>query len=261
MNSKHVREAADILRRHTRERTRLGSLPETCRPSSRVEAYAIQEEVAGLSGRQVAGWKIAATSEAGQKHIGVDGPIAARLLSEHIIAGGLAIPLASNVMKVAEAEFAFRMGKELPARSKPYERAEVMDAIDTLHLAIEVPDSRYEDFAHVGAFQLIADSACASWLVVSPATVLDWRAFDLAAHGVVAYRNGGIAGEGKGGNVLGDPRAALTWLANEMCRIGEGLRPGQLVTTGACVAPMRVKAGDALLADFGVFGTVEVAFT
>lgn len=261
MNSQHVRKAANTLWRHTRERTRLGDIPESYRPSSRVVAYAVQEEVARLSGRRVAGWKIAATSEAGQKHIGVDGPIAARLLSEHIIAGGLAISMAANVMNVAEAEFAFRMQRELPARSRPYEREEVMDAVDTLHLAIEVPDSRYEDFARVGANQLIADAACASWLVVSPATVADWRPIDLAEHNVVAYRNGMIAGEGKGGNVLGDPRTALTWLANEMCHIGEGLRAGQLVTTGACVAPLSVEPGDTVLADFGVFGTVEVGFT
>jgi 2-keto-4-pentenoate hydratase len=39
-----------------------------------------------------------------------------------------------------------------------------MDAVHTLHSAIEVPDSRFEDFALVGAEQLIADNACAHHL-------------------------------------------------------------------------------------------------
>ncbi|MGS0896355.1 2-keto-4-pentenoate hydratase [Burkholderia stagnalis] len=260
MNQQHLNEAASALWGHFEHATRFAALPAACRPDSRADAYAVQREVARLSGRPVAGWKIAATSEAGQKHIGVDGPIAARLLSERVIAGGLVIPMGSNVMNVAEAEFAFRMKRALPPRAEPYRVDEVMDAVDTLHLAIEVPDSRYHDFASVGALQLIADGACASWLVVSAATPADWRSIDLVGHQVRAYRNGAPAGEGSGANVLGDPRIAMTWLANELSGIGEGLQPGQIVTTGACVAPMAVEAGDSMVVDFGVLGKVQVGF-
>ncbi|TDV35601.1 2-keto-4-pentenoate hydratase [Paraburkholderia caballeronis] len=260
MNQQHLNDAATTLWRHFSETTRLDALPPPCRPASRADAYAVQREVARLSGRPVAGWKIAATSEAGQKHIGVDGPIAARLLSERVIAGGLRIPMDSNVMNVAEAEFAFRMARALPPRAEPYRVDEVMDAVGTLHLAIEVPDSRYLDFASVGALQLIADGACASWLVVSGATPAAWRDVDLVGHRVRAYRNGELAGEGSGANVLGDPRIAMTWLANELSGIGEGLQAGHIVTTGACVAPMAVAAGDSIEVDFGVLGTVQVGF-
>lgn len=260
MNQQHLNDAATTLWRHFNEATRLDALPAACRPTNRADAYAVQREVARLSGRLVAGWKIAATSEAGQKHIGVDGPIAARLLSERVIAGGLRIPMDSNVMNVAEAEFAFRMARALPPRATPYRVDEVMDAVDTLHLAIEVPDSRYRDFASVGALQLIADGACASWLVVSGATPVGWRDVDLVGHRVCALRNGELAGEGSGANVLGDPRVALTWLANELAGIGEGLQAGQIVTTGACVAPVAVAPGDSIEMDFGVLGAVQVAF-
>jgi 2-keto-4-pentenoate hydratase len=261
VNQHQLQEAASTLLKHARNRTRLAALPDAVRPATRAEAYAVQGEVARLSGRLVAGWKIAATSKAGQEHIGVEGPIAARLLSEHVIAGELTVPMKSNVMNVAEAEFAFRMKFALPPRGRPYEIDEVMDAVDTLHLAIEVPDSRYEDFARVGAQQLIADAACALWLVVSPAVADGWRATDLVSHKVVAYRNGSLAGEGSGANVLGDPRIAMAWLANELNSIGEGLQPGQLITTGACVAPMAVAPGDTMNVDFGTFGSVEVSFS
>jgi 2-keto-4-pentenoate hydratase len=260
VNEQHLNEAASTLWGHFNGATHFDALPAACRPASRAEAYEVQREVARLSGRLVAGWKIAATSVAGQKHIGVDGPIAARLLSERVIAGGLVIPMEGNVMNVAEAEFAFRLKHALPPRAEPYRTDEVMAAVGTLHLAIEVPDSRYHDFASVGALQLIADGACASWLVVSPATQADWRALDLVGHQVRAYRNGELAGEGSGANVLGDPRIAMTWLANELRSIGEGLQEGHIVTTGACVAPMAVAAGDSMEVDFGVLGKVQVGF-
>ena len=66
------------------------------------------------------GWKIAATSEAGQKHINVAGPMAGRILAETVIPDGGTASMAGNEMRVAEPEFAFRMRTDLPARSTPY---------------------------------------------------------------------------------------------------------------------------------------------
>ena len=59
-------------------------------------------------------------------------------------------------MLVIEAEFAFVMGRTLAPRATAYSVAEVLDAVATLHPAIEVPDSRYDDFVKVGGPQLIA---------------------------------------------------------------------------------------------------------
>lgn len=260
MKPEDTRAAAALLLQHWRQSTRLAELPAHCRPETRAEGYAIQFEVAKLSGQNVVGWKIAATSNAGQQHIQVDGPIAGCLLAARAREGGARIALAGNNMNVAEAEFAFCMGGDLPKRSASYGVDEVLAAVATLHPAIEVPDSRYADFTRVGAAQLIADVACACWFVIGPAARADWRALDLVKHGVVAYRNGAPAGVGSGANVLGDPRAALAWIANELCTYGEGLRAGEVVITGTCLAPVPVKAGDKLKADFGEFGAIEVGF-
>jgi 2-keto-4-pentenoate hydratase len=209
----------------------------------------------------VVGWKIAATSAAGQKHIGVDGPLAGPLLANRVLPNGATIPLDGNIMNVAEAEFCFHFGTSLPKRSTPYSQNEVLNAIDALHPAIEVPDSRYNDFAHVGAPQLIADTACACWFVLGPATTADWRSRDLVTHPATAYKNGHPAGTGSGANVLGDPRIAVTWLANELRTFGDGIQKGQIVTTGTCVIPVAIAPGDTFRADFGEFGTVEARIT
>ena len=261
MNQQDIHAAAAILWQHWRQATRLDELPAHCRPGSRAEGYAIQAELAKLSGQSIVGWKIAATSTAGQQHIHVDGPLAGCLLSARAVEADARVSLARNNMKVAEAEFAFRMGQSLPKRALAYSVAEVLAAVASLHPAIEVPDSRYEDFTRVGAAQLIADVACACWFVIGPATRADWRAVDLAQHGVSAYRNGALAGQGSGAQVLGDPRAALAWIANELCTYGEGLRAGDVVITGTCLKPVPVSAGDRVKADFGDFGALELRFS
>jgi 2-keto-4-pentenoate hydratase len=250
--------AAAILWQNWQQRTRIDQLPTDCRPGDRAAGYSAQKEIVTFSGQDVVGWKIAATSAAGQKHIGVDGPLAGPLLANRVLADGATVPLDGNIMMVAEAEFAFKFAGALPRRANPYMQEEVLDAVESLHPAIEVPDSRYNDFVKVGAPQLIADTACADWFVLGRPTTADWRSRDLVAHAVEAYRNGEKVAAGSGANVLGDPRVALTWLVNELRTYADGISAGQFVTTGTCVVPVPIQRGDTLRAYLGTFGTVDV---
>jgi 2-keto-4-pentenoate hydratase len=253
-----VAEAAEYLWSHWMENRRGAAIPEHCRPRSRSEGYAIGAAIAARSGMKVAGWKIAATSTAGQKHINVDGPLAGRLLSGRMREPGGDIRLGDNIMNVAELEFAFRFGRDLPAQPEEYLQREVMAAVESLHLSCEVPDSRYTDFTKVGANQLIADTACAYYLCVSEPVAADWRGVDLAEHKVAAGVNGTVMAEGAGKAALGDPRIALTWLVNEVSRFAGGITAGDIVTTGTCVVPVAVKPGDRVRLDYGPFGALEV---
>jgi 2-keto-4-pentenoate hydratase len=251
------RQACELLYRHWSQGTRLEGLPPELVPSGRAEAYQVQALIETHTSQPLYGWKIAATSIAGQKHIGVDGPLAGRILAERVIADGGTCPLGNNLMKVAEMEFAFRMGDDLPPRHTEYSQDEVLSAVASLHPAIEIPDSRFDNFERVGLASLIADNACAHRFVLGPAAQ-DWRNLDLAAHKVRGLRNGAVAEEGQGSNVLGDPRIALTWLANELSRHGMTLGRGQVVTTGTCVKPMAIGAGQRVEGDFGALGHVAV---
>jgi 2-keto-4-pentenoate hydratase len=267
MNQPSNTEAAQLIWSNFRDGTQLNALPESCRPSTRAEGYAVQAEVERWSGQRCVGWKIAATSVAGQKHVNVDGPLAGRLLADRVFVAGTdaanSIDLGRNLLRVVEAEFAFRMSRALPPRVSAdgaYTVDEVMSAVASLHLAIEIPDCRMTDFLHVGAPSLIADLACASWWIVGDAVAADWRSIELSMHRVTAYKNNAVVAEGIGSNVLGDPRIALTWLANELCVYGDGLQAGDYVTTGTCVVPVPCAPGDAFTMDFGVLGTVSIAF-
>jgi 2-keto-4-pentenoate hydratase len=257
MTGQAAGRAADLLWQHWQGGTRLDQLPDDVRPITRADGYAIQARLEPRSAAPLYGWKIAATSKAGQAHIAVDGPLAGRLLRERVFEDGGTVPFGANHMRVAEAEFAFRMRQDLAPRPVAYAVADVLAAVDSLHPAIEIPDSRFNDYTSVGAPQLIADNACAHYFVLGQATRADWRAIDLAAHTVGGEVVGGIRREGIGANVLGDPRVALTWLANELSALGVTLAAGVVVTTGTCLVPLEIRPGDRLAMDFGPLGCVE----
>jgi len=251
--------ASRTLHDHWRAGTKLAGLEEALRPRNRAEAYAIQGRIESHSKAKLFGWKIAATSEAGQKHINVDGPMAGRILSETVIPDGGTASMAGNEMRVAEPEFAFRMAADLRPRPQPYAMHEVLEAVDTLHPAIEIPDSRFADFVSAGAEQIIADNACAHLFVLGAPAKANWRALDLVEEKpVITMRRKRFIGHGK--NVLGDPRIALTWLANELRQLGTPLRAGEVVTTGTCHPPLPIQSGDVCAVDFGMLGRVSVRF-
>jgi 2-keto-4-pentenoate hydratase len=260
MNDESIRAAGDLLYATWMRGAVIPSLPDAMRPASRGEGYAIQATLEARSACPLYGWKIAATGKEGQRHINVDGPLAGRLLAERVVADGATVPSSPNRMCVAEVEFAFRLASDLPPRDAPYSVDEVLDAVATLHPAIEVPDSRYEDFTAVGAPQLIADDACAHYFLAGEPTSADWRAIDLRTHRAIGRVEGRYEREGSGAAVLGDPRVALAWLANELRALGIPLRRGQTVTTGTCFKPLEVEPGDVVTADLGVLGRASLRF-
>lgn len=262
--SAHDTQAAQVVWEHWQSGQTLQALPETCRPLNAKQGYLAQAQLPAISGRAVVGWKIAATSSNGQAHINVSGPLAGRLLSGQVFGSGASVPSAGNRMRVAEPEFAFTMGQDLTPQTAPFSQADVMAAVATLHPAIEVPDSRLAPFTEAGEAQLLADNACARHFVLGPAASEEWRNIDLSQHAVHAQVAQGeslrYSRTGSGAWVLGDPRMALTWLANQLSSLGITLQKGHVVTTGTCMVPLELEPGDTARADFGELGQVSMHF-
>jgi len=261
MQPKQIDQAVVALLPAFRDHGRLVALDPSCRPANRAEGYEVQAALLTAVGEPGIGWKIAATSAAGQKHIGVSGPLAGRLLKSRCLKDGAEVSLTGNFMAVAEAEFAFRIGSDIKRQGDtPLNMAQVMAGVEALHVALEVPASRFEDFAKAGEAQLISEFACACFFVLGQEVKTDWRSVDLKDHQVSLRCNGDVVGEGQGSNVLGDPRIALTWLANELIDHNKFLQAGDVIMTGTCVVPVPIKKGDWVTADFGSFGSVSAQF-
>jgi 2-keto-4-pentenoate hydratase len=230
---------------------RVDALPAGIRPRDAAEGMAAQAALREHGGAAY-GWKIAATATAGQAHIGVDGPLPGPLFDRFRHEPGDRLPSADLHMRVVEAEFAFVLAKDVAPGD------DMLTAVDALHLAVEVPDSRFTRFERAGEAQLRADAACASRFVLGPA-VPGWRELDLAAAGTALWINGAHVASGTGANVLGDPRTALTWLVTDLDRFGLALRAGDVVTTGTTTVPGTIGPGDTVRAAFGALGSVALS--
>ncbi len=101
MNSITVEWQHEVAFAFLRELWRQGDvcerLPADLTPQTKSEAYRVQALVEGESTLPLVAWKIAATSSAGQKHIGVSGPLVGRHIKEQIVPSGGVIPFARNL--------------------------------------------------------------------------------------------------------------------------------------------------------------------
>ncbi len=252
------REAAEILWAHWQAETCIRTLPEHCRPMNPEEGYEVQKALVEVSGQKAVGYKIAASSKAGQRHLKITHPVYGRLLESKIRFCGEEANWIDHPMSVAELEFAFRFDRDMPPRAVPYEMPEIMAFVDAMHIGLELPGSRFVDAAAAGIAQIIADNASANIYVLGPEAPANWRGLNLARHKVRLMVNGFEKTSGVGGDALGDPRLSLTWLVNQLSRNGLTMAKGQLVTTGVCGMPVPVSRGDHVVGDFGAFGKVDV---
>ena len=256
-----VATAPQLLSEARINRKRLAELPEQVRPKNPEEAYQCQEilvqQLLAHYGGTVIGYKIACTNPTAQRQLSVDGPFYGHLLSSFCADSPGRLPAGDFFMRVIEAEFGFRMARDLPPVSTPRQREDVAAAVEGVIPGIEIVDSRFESWTTIGALSLTADQACnAAW--VKGRLLEDWQ--DLAAQAVTLTVNGSVLREGTGGAVLGHPLNALLWLTNMLSSRGLGLKAGQYITTGVTTEVYMAERGDVITADFGPVGTAQLTF-
>ncbi|HEY7335081.1 MAG TPA: fumarylacetoacetate hydrolase family protein [Bryobacteraceae bacterium] len=253
--------AARLLAEARFQHQRLASLPSGARPTTADEAYACQDVLISLLtrryGGEVVGYKIACTNKIAQDLLHMDGPFHGKLLSSFCFDSPARIEAGQFFMRVIEAEFAFRMARDIAPGARVPSREEVAEAVEGVVPGIEIVDSRFDEWTTVGAESLIADNAChAAW--VKGGLVAGWRDLDLAAQEVRLAVNGVVIEKGIGAAVLGHPLNALHWLVGSLHSRGIALRTGQYVTTGVTTDIYLGQPGDRIGADFGPVGTVEL---
>ena len=257
--------AAELLAQARRDHSTIEGLPEHLKPQNLDDAYQIQDALIPLiealsNGRRV-GYKGGATNEKAQQGFGLDQPFRGVLVSSYVLDSGATIAAADCKFRLLEAEFAFRMAEDLAPAAAPYDPAGVAAAVGGVMLSIEVVDLRYTSGIGTGGLQVIADNSAAGYWVQG-AEIVDPGAVDFDDWPVSLIINGEVAAEGNAANVLGNPYNALTWLANTLCTAGSGLKAGDIVTAGSCIAPTPAPPGAVeAIADFGSLGQVTVNFS
>lgn len=203
------------------------------------------------------GWFCACTNAHTQCQLGLPGPYCARLYSRLLHDSPATIAAADHPPLVLECEFSFTLARDLPPRVTPYRREEVEDAIATVHPAIELVAGHLDDWPNQEVYSVIADNGTDGALIYGAGRT-DWRDFDLPDIAVTLTVNGRRRRQGAGRDVMGDPVAALVWLANARSQAGatddSGLAAGHIHNTGTATAIYWAEAGDHAVADFGALG-------
>ncbi|PKA42081.1 fumarylacetoacetate hydrolase family protein (plasmid) [Rhizobium sullae] len=142
---------------------------------------------------------------------------------------GAQIPWAKG-MKF-EAEIAVRLGKDLAIRESNYSRAEVADAVATVHLGAELLASAIEESGRLSFFLFLADRLGNCGYVLGP--TMPKALIDTATGTQLKVTfNGQPIYDAPAQHPKGD---VLTWLvgyANDRFRPESSLKAGALITTG-----------------------------
>jgi 2-keto-4-pentenoate hydratase len=246
----------DALRAARLSGEKLASYPGPT-PVDMAEAFAIQSAVRTSIGWKLAGWKIGCTSERAQKALKTDGPFPGPVYAERLFPSDTHIPTLPTNSRTTEPEIAFTLTRDLPSRAQPWEVAEVLAAVATVHPSIEIVNPRLpKGFSDVVEWY-VADGGLSHALVLGPG-VRPLKQGDYAKITNRVSINGQQKYSGLGANALGGPELALTWLANDLIEKGLHLRAGDVVTTGVITEVFETNIGDLVEASYDVIGSVTV---
>ncbi len=258
LSADQIDGAAAIFEKARRTNTLIDGLPADVAPRNLTDAYAIQDRLVARLGWATRGWFCGCTNVEIQRMLKLDGPYCARLFTSAVKASPATLSQSDYPPIILESEFAFLLNKDLPPRAGPYTREEVMAAVESVHPSIEVVAGYLKDWPNQDVFAVIADNGTDGALVHGEG-VTAWRGIDLPSVDVRLSVNGVEARRGTGRNVLGDPVAALVWLANLRREAGDGLKAGHIHNTGTATSIMPAGPGDRVVADFGPLGQAELA--
>ncbi|MEV7865627.1 fumarylacetoacetate hydrolase family protein [Streptomyces sp. NPDC088124] len=222
-------------------------------------AYAVQRLNVrhGLeAGRRAVGRKIGLTSQAVQSQLGVGQPDFGVLFADMEVPEGGEVPAGRLIQPKVEAEVALVLGRDLPHRQCTV--VDVLRATDFALPALEIVDSRVCDW-DISIVDTVADNA-SSGLYVLNGTPVPLTALDLASVQMTMTRNGEIVSRGSGADCLGSPLNAVAWLASTLAGLGDPLRAGDLVLTGALGPMAPAVPGDVFEARISALGSVRVGF-
>jgi 2-keto-4-pentenoate hydratase len=217
--------------------------------ASDADTYPVQDAVFRQlwPGERPAAWKVGAPNDKVE-------PAASPIRFVH--RSPASVSAAGMQMIGVEAEIAYRIGRALPARARPYMDEEIADAVEEIVVAIELCDTRLAGWKNAPPLWKLADFQSNAALIAGSGT-RNWRAIDFARQEVELVF-GGKTKRASGAHPFGNPFRLLPWTAVHCARRGGGLRAGDIVTTGSWTGIDFVARGDLVVARFPGIGEAQL---
>lgn len=223
------------------------------------DAYAIQDALRALKearGVRVAGLKMGLTSHAKMRQMGVVDPVYGFITDYGAVADGGEIDTRHLIHPKVEAEIAFVTRR--PLKGPGCHIGSVLAATDFILPAVEIIDSRYENF-RFDLKSVIADNTSSARYVLG-GTHRNAEGIDLKNLGVVMEKNGEVVAMASGAAVLGHPAQSVAMLANMLGARGREIPAGTLILTGGVTEAVAVAAGDNVTVRYQHLGSVSMRF-
>ncbi|MCF2570783.1 2-keto-4-pentenoate hydratase [Brevibacterium sp. UCMA 11754] len=224
------------------------------------EGFRIQQQIVRIKktrGDKVVGFKLGNIAKAMQDKFGVDEPDYGYLLASHFLPENLPVPASDFIEPFIELEVGFVLKHELSGSH--ITAADVISATDYVLPALEIIDSRVKNW-NIGLGDTLADSGSAGAVILGaqPRSLSDVNVSDM--HGEIQF-DGQTVAEGNSSAVYGSPVSAIAWLCRRIAEYGVGLRAGDLVIPGSCLAAEKMRPGTQIQGEFRGWSSVQFDFT
>tara|TARA_E500000318_G_scaffold33177_1_gene32766 strand:+ start:342 stop:1112 length:771 start_codon:yes stop_codon:yes gene_type:complete len=234
----------------------INDLPASGAPQTRDDAFAIQDATFDLLSRTAGAWKVGGSP-------GTE-PTASPIATSKIYPTGQVLSSGAHRNFGVEAEIAFRLGQDLPAREIAYTPDDIRAAVSAMIVAIEIVESRLQDWPKTDPLWALMDFQANDSLVLGTEMPVP-AALDFSTQPVRLLFDDAVAFEDTGTFGGGDPFVLMAWLANHApgrtgSLKGRGLKAGDVVTTGSWNGVHFAKAGTKARVEFPGLGQADMQF-
>jgi 2-keto-4-pentenoate hydratase len=223
------------------------------------DAYVAQDALHSLlqadGSGEIAGWKVALTSETMQRITNCNQPVAGAVFANSVHSSPCVRSVKKHHHLTVECEVAVRLKDDMPRGRNQWTKETVLEHVEAMLPSFELVDDGHADYSKLDAWTLTAQNAWNGGAVLG-APVVDFRNMDLVSMKTTCWVDDQLSGEGKAGDCMGHPLEAVAWMANLLNSQGKMLKKGEIVLTGSTIKPIYPNAGQKVR--FEVEGLGEV---
>jgi 2-keto-4-pentenoate hydratase len=220
------------------------------------QAYEVQELLLQHrynEGEKLIGLKMGFTSEAKMQQMGVNDLIWGRLTDAMLIENAGKAQRSSYIHPRVEPEICFRISKDIPGELNEHEVINYVDAVCT---AIEVIDSRYENFKFSLA-DVIADNCSSTGFVLGP-----WQPVPESLNNLPMSLsiNQELVASGNSNDIMNNPWRSLAAATRLATQYGQPITAGMIILAGAATNAEFLQLDQEATATVETLGSVGFRF-
>lgn len=261
MEKKKLENVASLLHSARVQGKPIPQLSKSMTPLTRSEAYSVQElqfqqRLRESKDRETqVGWKMGLTSEAKRKQMNLDSPLYGYLTNKMQVENDGTFHLKGSIHPKIEPEVAFLIEKDLRGNIT---RQQALEACEAICAALEILDSRYEEFKYFSMEDVIADNSSSSHFILGPWNY-DFAKYDLTELSMQMSVDGKVVQKGISKDISGDPVISIVQLVELLETRGQYLKAGSIVLAGAATLAEALKPGQEVSLDVDHFQSVRVS--